>query len=593
MATRTRRGTRPASAPRRAGTVQEAPTRAQIRHVLAPGERVYILSVPYAERSIATGHGARWDPALRATVFIGRSLPSGLQPYAAADYSWERWLEDDANGHLLAPEPGRDPKTPRPHQVEAADVIARAAALGYRGFLEADDVGCGKTLAAVEAVKRVARVRAISNVLVLCPLAVVPHWRRSIADAGDGGLRWCVINYDRAKHLLDVPETAKTAKRLSTRNRRIARDGTSKVRWDFVIADEAHRLRNPDSQRTMAVTTVARYSEPGRTAPFTLWMSATAGQDPTELSYLAPLLTQVTGARRSDLRDFGQWLADQGFHVSHDARYRKWVWTDQPRQRDWDTNRIQGLLFADPDPVAIRRRPTDIAGWPEIVRSLAPVDLDPGQRVLYEQAWTEFRHALKMAARGHDPRGAASARLRFRQKASLLRVDGTVEYVTDLLDNGHQVAVSAWFRESIDALTDRLARRGVPVSIIDGRPDRRNEDERLAFQSGATRVVLFSVTEGISLHQQEALPGGRTATSAPRTLLMHDPRWSAIDCIQVEGRAHRDGKFSQAHYLFGTGTVEEEIVRLVLARMTSTKAMVGDDVSTVRDLESLLDTMAH
>lgn len=40
-----------------------------------------------------------------------------------------------------------------------------------------------------------------------------------------------------------------------------------------------------------------------------LWMSATAGQDPTELAYLAPLLAQVTASTRPSVRDLRAWLA--------------------------------------------------------------------------------------------------------------------------------------------------------------------------------------------------------------------------------------------------------------------------------------------
>ena len=34
-----------------------------------------------------------------------------------------------------------------------------------------------------------------------------------------------------------------------------------------------------------------------------IWLSATAGQNPLELSYLAPLLAGVTESRAADLKD--------------------------------------------------------------------------------------------------------------------------------------------------------------------------------------------------------------------------------------------------------------------------------------------------
>src|SRR5690606_26916582 len=126
-----------------------------------------------------------------------------------------------------------------------------------------------------------------------------------------------------------------------------------------------------------------------------------------------------------------------------------------------DLHRIKALLFDRADAPAIRRLPTDIAGWPQIQRIVVPVELSPAERALYEQAWTEFRAAMRLARRGGDPASGLAARRRFRQRASLLRVPGTVEQVLDLLDNGHQVAVSCEWLETIDAIRDALARHHV------------------------------------------------------------------------------------------------------------------------------------
>ena len=59
--------------------------------------------------------------------------------------------------------------------------------------------------------------------------------------------------------------------------------------YDVVIWDESHRCKNPAAARSkLAVKLNAR-------AGFVLWLSATAGQNPIELSYLTPLLASATG----------------------------------------------------------------------------------------------------------------------------------------------------------------------------------------------------------------------------------------------------------------------------------------------------------
>lgn len=554
------------------------------------GQRLWVLDVPYTERGNASASGARWDSAIRRTVFIGPELPHGLTPYASRPFSWERWCEDDLNattgevpaltGHLV----------PRGHQVEAVNAIMRAARAGARGFLLADDVGLGKTVSAWQSVLALRTVRPVRRVLVASPLAVVPHWRRTIADIGAPGMRVCVINYDRLKTLLSVPDSAKTAKRKSTQNRRTAREGQSLVDWDVVILDESHLLRNRQSQRSQAAFRMAGYTRSRDAgAPFTLWLSATAGHDPTELSYLAPLLAQATGSRASALNDFGPWLQQQHFHVAHDPRFDKWTWTEDPGERTADIARMRSLLFTRPTPLAMRRLPTDIAGWPEVQRILLPVELSPPERALYEQAWTQFRREMHLARRGGDPKAGMVARLRFRQKSSLLRIGGTADHARDLLNNGHQVAISCQFLETVDQIRDSLTSSGIPVAVMDGRDPQGREGQRLAFQAGRATVVLFTPVEGFSLHAGELLADGSRATTAPRSLIVHDQRYSGIEQAQLDGRCHRDGQAALVYLAYGVDTVEQDVVQVLLRRMDGMKGMLGDETETIRQLQAALD----
>jgi hypothetical protein len=60
---------------------------------------------------------------------------------------------------------------------------------------------------------------------------------------------------------------------------------------------------------------------------------------------------------------------------------------------------------------------------------------------------------------------------------------------------------------------------------------------------------------------------------------------------QIEGRTHRDGRFSQVYWMLGEGTVEEEIADIVARRIRSMSRMQGDE-GTVADIEKLLLRLA-
>ncbi|MCA9494195.1 MAG: ATP-dependent helicase, partial [Myxococcales bacterium] len=210
--------------------------------------------------------------------------------------------------------------------------------------------------------------------------------------------------------------------------------------------------------------------------------------------------------------------------------------------------------------------------------------LDPEAREQYHQAWTAFRQALELEPSGRDPKNALAAALRLRQKSSLIRVASTAELILELLDNGLHVAVSVAFVESLDALREELARDKVKTAaVFGGLGAEAREEQRLRFQRGEVPVVLFTVEEGISLHQGEH-------DETPRALVIHDLRWSAIQMAQVEGRCHRDGRFAPAYWTFADETIEERIATVVASRIEAMKAMVGDDVETVREITRLLTT---
>lgn len=531
---------------------------------------LWLLNVPFDDRNSAKWAGAKWDPRLRRWVHRGSELPRGLKQWASAPHSWERWLEEDLN-KARRPSLGLGEVSLRQHQAEAAAAITAAYRSGLPGFLLADQVGLGKTYATISGVNAVGRGL---NILVLCPLSVTHHWRRSIEAMGDGGNRWCVQNYDRAKQLLTEPDSAKAAARTRTKNKRIAQQGKSIVAWDIVIADEAHRLKNPQSQRSAAVRQITKaHGSPA----FVVWMSATAGQSPLELAYLAPLLSWRTGVAARDLSDFEVWCREMGLGVKRGS-FGSWVWD----RSESDLLMMRKMLFEGEPLAGLRRRPEDLEGWPELQRITWPVELDWDSRAMYDEAWEEFRAQMSLHPNGTDSHNALVAALRFRQKASLLRVDQTVRHAVELVEAGLQVAISVQFIETADALAEGLERNAVTSTRISGREgSEERERNRVEFQQGRTPVCIFTVTEGISLH------AGEQAVSASlneRALLVHDLRWSALEMAQIEGRCHRDGQNAVAYYLYADETVEQRVAQAVLGRLTDMGTMLGDDTVGLDEL---------
>lgn len=459
--------------------------------------------------------------------------------------------------------------TPRAHQLEARDRILAARARGEPGFLLGDLTGLGKTLSAWLAIAAMPE----DEVLIVCPKGGIPQWRRTIAHAGTRMKNVTILNYERTKSLLAPPEASKR-KSVRAKNNELARHGRPKRVWPIVVFDESHRIRNPNSQQGLACRQMAE------AARFTIYMSATAGQTPYELSYLGRLLGSAIGVDTAGMDGFRALMKQMKIGRAR-GRWKNWSW--EPNERDRSV--MADLLYKGRDAIGLRRRPGDIAGWPEVQRDLAPVALDAPARKLYDTSWRTFRSELGLAGGSTRTPAGRVAELRFRQKASLLRVPGSADFAETLLENDEQVAISVAFLETGAALEDTLRGRGWRVGQINGeQTGERNEATRVAFQTGELDVVIFTVTESISLHRLEMAGGDR-----PRSLVIHDMRHSAIQLQQIEGRCHRDGQRAVIYYAFAEDTVEEAVTMRVIGRMSAMDGMAGDDIAMFDEIAAEIE----
>lgn len=541
--TRRRRGKRRATRRRK----PEVPTP-------SPGERVWVLDVPYGVRV----PGTTWHRGL-GMLWQGPRLPEELRSYDSMPYSVERFIENQLNATPRPSRPNSPPMTPRPIQIEGARAIARHAAAGGEQFLLADEPGVGKTLSCVVGAKAAARLRGARRVLVIAdrPAAItIGHWRRTIAGVGDGGLEWVITTWDR------LPRVAS-------------------YRWDIVIADEAHMVRHTTTKRWRAFSQIAGYTRTTGQRPYLLCATATPSHTPLEQPYLsAAFAHQLGGSAKEWANEFPSHLRRHGVHV-HKGR-----WTEDPRRRAEDLTRVRQWL-TDSSPPALLYRP---APWGSCQITGLPVELSVAERLAYEADWAEFCAEMELARRGRDASKGRSAVLRFRQKSGLIRVSATVEWVQAKVEAGQQVAVSCEFvTTAADPIVDALSAAGIPAARIYGGDSRFDvEEERLTFQRGEVPVVVFTPTASLSLHAGEVLPDGRRGSSARRVGLFHQARYSGIQGRQVTGRTHRDHQRCDWYVAYSEDTVEEKVARVMIERYAATGEAVGGDTTAVADIASML-----
>lgn len=146
-------------------------------------------------------------------------------------------------------------ETPFPYQVAGAEWLASKTQA-----MLADDMGLGKSAQTIMAADKI----KAKNILVVCPASVRINWSREFERFSEverpvtvletrkdkvptSGV--CIVSYDLATPLRDY------------RSGESIRDKLLKVKWDVLIIDEAHYIKDPKAMRTK--TLYGRYRFPG------------------------------------------------------------------------------------------------------------------------------------------------------------------------------------------------------------------------------------------------------------------------------------------------------------------------------------------
>lgn len=437
----------------------------------------------------------------------------------------------------------------RPYQL-TAEAFLRSHPRAVLG----DPPGTGKTPVAAMALQGV----DASRILVVSPNSVVHHWEAVLAQwfphlsVVDG--RGSRPQRARAREAVgggvrvgSCPHPPPTALVLNYESFRQDADELIKLRWDTLVADEGHRLKNRTAQVTRAAF---RF---GRRIP-RVW-----------------LLTGTPIVNRPD----EAWSLLHLLHPDRFPSYWRWVetWmtTDRarfPGRSQW-AKVITGLRPGAID--GIHRELADVLiqrPLEELLPDLPPatitrieVDLDAAERSAYEdlrrQHWTQLDDGTVVQTVNE-----VSRITRFRQLVSNMEALGArrprpgskISAALDLVDDldPEQVVVLTWSRSAAERVADLAG--GVYVHGGVPRGDRQGVLD--TFQRGKARVLsgtLATLGEGVD------------GLQVARHIVMLDRPWRPSDEDQAIGRIRRSGQVSAVSVwvLVARNTIDVEISKLL------------------------------
>lgn len=463
--------------------------------------------------------------------------------------------------------------TLRPYQLEGLSWLTFLAEANAGGVL-ADDMGLGKTvqlIAHILSERQTGRLKG--PVLVVTPLTIMGVWREQCRQFAPDMPITCIHGVDREERYREVGDGDLVIMTYGT----VANDllQLQNMHWGLVIADEAHALKNPETQLFRSFQKLQRAR--------TILASGTPIEN-----------------RLLDLWAIIE-LAQPGFLGSrpHFSKLYK-----QPIEKHANVER-QIHLRRKIRPLILRRLKSDVAGeLPPKIQQVLHVPLEGPQRDHYEsiRAALQDRVMNEVREKGVKKAGIVvlDALLRLRQvccsphlgkkRVEEPMISAKQELLLELLDSlvqsGRKILIFSQFAEMIDLISDDLKRVGVEHAVITGTCHNR-EAQVLKFKGENCPVMLLSLKVGSSgLNLQVA-----------DTVILYDPWWNGSIEAQAEDRAHRIGQLHQVtiYRLICPGTVEERVqaiaqrkLRMASALLDPNAAIESGDWLSEDEIEDLL-----
>ncbi len=402
----------------------------------------------------------------------------------------------------------------RKYQLVAAEMVAIRS-----GLLLADDVGLGKSIAAIAAMLHPGRLPAV----VVCDTHL-PHQWAGYLHRFAPGLRVHVVRAGRPYPLIKGPRQ-RIADLWPDRLPDVIVINYHKLRgWAetlkplarFVVFDECQALRHPGT----LITTAAKHIAGGAAAR--MGLSAT------------PIYNY--GAEFFHVVD----ILIPGCLGTYDEFLREWCGTEQRLKDSKDFGaylRREGIML---------RRTREEVGreLPALTKVGHEIEVDPAALARINGdaiALARVILANNERYRGEKLHAAGEFDMLMRQATGIAKAPYVAEFVRMLVESGEPVVLFGWHREVYSIWMEALADLQ-PVLYTGTESPTQKQAAKDAFVQGRSKVLIISLRSGAGLD------GLQDVCS---TVVIGELDWSPGVLEQCIGRIHRDGQTKpvMAYYL--------------------------------------------
>uniref|UniRef100_A0A8C5T0R7 DNA excision repair protein ERCC-6-like n=1 Tax=Laticauda laticaudata TaxID=8630 RepID=A0A8C5T0R7_LATLA len=488
------------------------------------------------------------------------------------------------------------------HQKDGVAFLYRLYHEGRKGGILADDMGLGKTIQIIAFLSGMFDAQLVHSVLLVMPVTLVNNWKQEFAKWAPG-IRVKVFHgtskKERRQHLHQI-QTRKgvllTSYQMILANwEQLSSCDQQAFIWDYLILDEAHKIKSPSAKTTKALGTILARNRvlltgtPVQNNLQELWslfdFACQGSLLGTAKTFKMEYENPITRAREKDAtlgeKALGLKIAENLMSLIQPHFLRRipslprkndfivWVYLSRIQEEIYrnflSSDHIKELLMTTRSPLAELTLLKKLCDHP---------------RLLSSQACLQLGLENSSQEDGEDSMGLTQQIQKVSEKV-LIQESGKLTFLIALLEKlreeGHKTLVFSLSRKMLDIIECILTQRHIKFMRIDGTVTCLLEREKRVrdFQNDQSYSVFLLTTQvgGVGL----------TLTAATRVVIF-DPSWNPATDIQAVDRVYRIGQKENVviYRLITCGTVEEKIYRRQVFKDSLIRQSTGDKKNPYR-----------
>jgi SWI/SNF-related matrix-associated actin-dependent regulator 1 of chromatin subfamily A len=438
-------------------------------------------------------------------------------------------------------------RPPLEHQKEAIQKL-----LENKKFILADDMGLGKTTSTIIG----ALESGSKKILIICPATLKINWKREIENYSDRSIfiaesknfstehDFVIANYDIIKNFHD-PKNKEESLILNSK-------------FDLVIVDEAHYIKNATAQRTKLINDLVKNTE-------RLWLLTGTPMTSRPMDYFN-LLSLVDSPVSKN------WMA---YAIRYCAGYQFKV----GNRKVWNITGASNLeeLRERTSGTILRRLKENVLDLPDKI--ITPVYLKLKSKA-YEDVMGEYYDWYDK-----NPEESKSLTVQFskltkvRQIIADEKIHQTIEIAENIIEQGKKVIIFCNFTDSLNKILEHFGKIAVKL------------DGSMSQHERQFSVDQFQENEKIKVFVGNIKAAGTGITlTAGEAAIFNDLSFLPSDHAQAEDRSYRYGQKNNVlvYYPIFENSIEGIIYDILNNKKQVIETVMGDRVNKADAAEEIL-----